>query len=131
MRVSTLLTVVLSLGAAGACLCVESSSAAESAKPPVDFAKAKVVYDERCGTVCHAKGGIGTFNLEKRIGAENSILAERTNLSVELIEHVVRHGIASMPYLTRAELPDSELKLISAYLTRPAEQRKQANAGSP
>lgn len=124
MRVRTLLTVTLSLGASLAWLGVQSSSAAEGAKPAVDFAKAKLVYDERCGTVCHAKGGIGTFNLEKRLGAENAILAERTNLSVELVEHVVRHGIASMPYLTRAELPDSELKLISAYLTRPAEQRK-------
>ena len=124
MRASTLLTVALSLTATLVCLGVKTSGAAERAKPAIDLAKAKVVYDQRCGTVCHAKGGIGTFNLEKRLGAENSILAERSNLSVELIEHVVRHGIASMPYLTRAELPDSELKLISAYLTRPAEQRK-------
>jgi mono/diheme cytochrome c family protein len=124
MRVSTLVSVTLTLGATFAWFGVQSSGAAERAKPAVDLAKAKVVYDARCGTVCHAKGGIGTFNLEKRLGAENSVLADRSNLSVELIEHVVRHGIASMPYLTRAELPDSELELISAYLTRPAQQRK-------
>lgn len=123
MRVSRLLTVTMSMSAV-MWFGVQNSRAAESAKPAVDFAKAKAVYDARCGTVCHAKGGIGAFNLERRLGAENSILAERTNLSVELVEHVVRHGIASMPYLTRAELPDSELKLISAYLTRPAAQRK-------
>jgi cytochrome c5 len=125
MRVATQVSVTATLVATFAWFGVQSSAAAESAKPPVDFAKAKAVYDARCGTVCHAKGGIGTFNLEKRLGAENSVLADRTNLSVELIEHVARHGMASMPYLTRAELPDSELKLISAYLTRPAEQRKQ------
>ena len=121
MRASTLI-VTLWVNAALACA-AQIGSAAERTEPAVDFAKAKVVYDERCGTVCHAKGGIGTFNLQKRLGAQHAILAERTNLSVELIEHVVRHGIASMPYLTRAELPDSELKLIGSYLTRPASRR--------
>jgi hypothetical protein len=122
MKPSTLLTAALSLTAAVLLLSAPDSLAAERVK--VDYAKAKAVYDERCGSVCHAKGGIGTFNLERRIGAENSVLEERTNLNADLIRHVVRYGVASMPYLTRAELPDAELELIVAYLTRPAKQRK-------
>lgn len=118
MRLSTYICATLG------CLLAQCAVAAETPMGADDFAKAKALYDERCGTVCHAKGGIGTFNLERRLGAENSILAERTDLNAALIEHVVRHGINSMPYLTRAEVPDAELKLISAYLLRPAEQRK-------
>jgi hypothetical protein len=123
MRSSVLLVAAMSVTAAVLYLGAQGSGAAERAKR-VDYAQAKAVYDERCGTVCHAKGGIGTFNLERRLGAENAILEERTNLNTDLIRHVVRHGIASMPYLTRAELPDPELELITAYLTRPAQQRK-------
>ena len=67
---------------------------------------------------CHGERGHATTLLGKRVGAENAILERRTNLSAELIRHVVRRGINSMPVYRRAELSDRELDLIAAYLTR-------------
>jgi mono/diheme cytochrome c family protein len=82
----------------------------------------KALFDARCG-ICHAKGGIGTSMLGKRLGEEHSLLATRTDIPSALLEHVVRNGINSMPVFTRVELTDAELQLISAYLTRPAQAR--------
>ncbi|MCC7463491.1 MAG: cytochrome c [Gammaproteobacteria bacterium] len=79
----------------------------------------KMLLDTRCG-ICHAIGGTGTFMLARRLGDERSLLAERTDLTAELVTHVVRHGINGMPVFTRVELSDAELALVIAYLTRRA-----------
>jgi (+)-pinoresinol hydroxylase len=77
----------------------------------------RALFNESC-SFCHGERGHATTLLGKRLGAENAMLERRRNLSVELIRHVVRHGINSMPWYRRAELSDRELASIAAYLTR-------------
>ena len=61
--------------------------------------------------------------LGRRLGKDKALLAARTDLSAEYIKKITRVGINSMPPHTRIEVPDSELDLIAAYLTRPASER--------
>jgi hypothetical protein len=56
--------------------------------------------------------------LGRRLGKERAMLEHRTDLLPELIRHVVRHGIVSMPPLTRVEVTDAELDAIIRHLTR-------------
>jgi mono/diheme cytochrome c family protein len=89
------------------------------------LARGKVLFHAKCG-YCHLQGGTGTIMLGFRLGKDKALLEDRTDLSTSYIEHVARAGIGSMPRLTRIEVPDSELKSIAAYLTRPASARGAA-----
>lgn len=90
-----------------------------------DIAKGKTLFHAKCG-YCHLAGGTGTMMLGFRLGKDKSLLENRSDLTATYIEHVARSGIGSMPRLTRIEVPDSELKSIAAYLTRPASARDAA-----
>lgn len=105
---------------------VAGEDAAGAAPLPGELARGRVLFDVHCG-ICHAAGGTGTFMLGRRLGADHALLARRTDLGPELIRHVVRHGINSMPVFTRVELSDAELALLAAYLARPAEFRQDGN----
>lgn len=76
------------------------------------------LFHDRCG-YCHLPGGTGTFMLGRRLGKDKALLEDRTDLSPDYIQHVVRAGIGSMPPHTRIELPGSELDSVTEYLTRP------------
>ena len=82
-----------------------------------ELSGAERVYQTRCG-VCHDRGGMGQLALKQRLGVERSILTERTDLTPSLIQHVVRRGFLSMPAITRVEVSDAELEVLSAWLTR-------------
>ena len=90
-----------------------------------DLEKGKTLFHAKCG-YCHLVGGTGTMMLGFRLGKDKSLLENRTDLTATYIEKVARSGIGSMPRLTRIEVPDSELKLIATYLTRPASARDTA-----
>lgn len=83
------------------------------------------LFHAKCG-YCHLQGGTGTIMLGFRLGKDKALLENRTDLRADYIRHVARAGIGSMPRLTRIEVPDSELDLIAAYLTRPASARGAA-----
>lgn len=85
----------------------------------------KTLFHAKCG-YCHLEGGTGTTMLGKRFGKDRALLENRTDLRADYIKHVVRSGIGSMPRHNRIEVPDSELDLIAAYLTRPASARGAA-----
>lgn len=85
----------------------------------------KTLFHSKCG-YCHLQGGTGTIMLGFRLGKGKALLEDRTDLRADYIRHVARAGIGSMPRLTRIEVPDSELNLIAAYLTRPASARGAA-----
>ena len=76
------------------------------------------VFSHRCG-MCHREGGTGTFILARRLGAAQSLLEQRTDLKPEYIRHVVRWGLVNMPRLSRVEVPDADMDVLVAYLTRP------------
>lgn len=82
-----------------------------------DQRQGRQLFNESC-VFCHGERGHATALLAKRLGTENAILEQRTNLTPELIRHVVRRGINSMPWYPRAELSDRQLAMITAYLTR-------------
>lgn len=82
----------------------------------------RALFNARCG-YCHLAGGTGTLMLGRRLGKDKSLLASRTDLSADYIKKITRVGINSMPPHTRIEVPDSELDLIAAYLTRPESER--------
>ena len=82
-----------------------------------DEAADKQAFDARCAK-CHAQSGTGTFMLGRRLGKDKAMLERRNDLPPELIRHVVRNGIVSMPAITRVEVTDNELESITRYLTR-------------
>jgi mono/diheme cytochrome c family protein len=79
------------------------------------------LFARKCA-ICHGPGGTGTLMLGLRLGKEHALLAERTDLTPALVRAIVRSGQRSMPPFTRVELPDGELTLIAAWLSRSASQ---------
>ena len=77
----------------------------------------KALFTRECG-ICHLQGGTGTFMLGRRLGEANAMLEARRNLTAPYVKRVVRYGLNSMPRFTRAELPNSDLDAVAAYLTR-------------
>ncbi|MGA9885725.1 MAG: cytochrome c [Candidatus Acidiferrales bacterium] len=79
-----------------------------------------VQYQDYCA-VCHGEGvgKPGTLALQAKYkGAEPALLANRTDLTPQLIKTYVRNGISVMPFFRKTEISDAELDAIAAYLTR-------------
>jgi mono/diheme cytochrome c family protein len=98
------------------------------AKPAYDSAQkleeGNRLFHARCG-YCHLAGGTGTIMLGRRLGKDRALLESRTDLTADYVKKITRVGINGMPPHTRIEVTDSELELISAYITRPASARMQ------
>ena len=77
----------------------------------------EAVFLARC-QYCHVQLGPGTITLSRRLGPEDALLANRTDLTQDYVKTVVRNGLNTMPALTRVEVSDTELELIAEYLTR-------------
>lgn len=93
--------------------------------------RGREVFHERCAA-CHGQipeevfGPAflppmpGTQALQARYeGAVPAALEERTDLTPEFIETVVRDGLRSMPFFRPTELNDEDLEALTAYLTQP------------
>lgn len=93
------------------------ANAAGADELTVSQTKGQAIFRESCA-FCHGERGHATTLLAKRLGQENALLEGRTNLTPELIRHVVRRGINSMPWYRRAELSDQDLDLVTSYLLR-------------
>ena len=118
------LAIVIALGASLAAFCGTHIMAQEKAADASasKMAEGNALFQARCG-YCHLAGGTGTLMLGRRLGKDRALLAARTDLTAEYIKKITRVGINSMPPHTRIEVPDSELNLIVAYLTRPESER--------
>ena len=79
-------------------------------------ADGRQVFTHRCG-MCHREGGTGTFILARRLGKDQSLLEQRTNLAPDYIRYVTRWGLVNMPRISRVEVPDPDLDAIVTYLT--------------
>jgi len=77
----------------------------------------KRLYNHIC-VYCHSPGVWGTNRLSKRMDKEHAVLENRTDLSADAIQTIVRTGIGSMPPLRKSELTDADVSAIAAYLTR-------------
>jgi mono/diheme cytochrome c family protein len=118
------LAIVIALGSLLAAFGIAGLRAQEKAREvsASKIADGKALFNARCG-YCHLAGGTGTLMLGRRLGKEKALLAARTDLNAEYIKKITRVGINSMPPHTRIEVPDNELDLIAAYLTRPESER--------
>ena len=79
----------------------------------------KRLFNHTC-VYCHGPGVWGTNRLSKRMDKEHALLENRTDLSPDAIQAIVRNGIGSMPPLRKTELSDADVAAIVAYLTRKA-----------
>jgi (+)-pinoresinol hydroxylase len=82
--------------------------------------KGYVQYQDYC-SMCHGEGPgrPGTMALQAKYkGAEPALLADRRDLTPELIKMYVRNGISIMPIFRKTEISDADLDAIVAYLTR-------------
>lgn len=101
-------------------------AAAQTAAPAATAAHASLdgeaLFNARCG-YCHLEGGTGTMMLERRLGKDKALLGRRTDLQADYVKAVARHGLNSMPTITRVEVPDEELDRIAAFI---ASSKKKA-----
>ena len=97
------------------CATLIVAMSAGAAEPSAEQGRAS--FAKHCAA-CHGERGFATTRLEKRLGKDQAMLERRTDLSPALINHVVRHGIGSMPWFTRVELSDADTAAIGIYLTR-------------
>jgi mono/diheme cytochrome c family protein len=76
------------------------------------------VYQKWCYP-CHGPGSDkpGTASLQQR-GQKPAVLADRTDLTAQVIKTFVRHGVYYMPIFRKTEVSDADLDAIAAYLTR-------------
>jgi cytochrome c5 len=76
------------------------------------------VFDHYC-TYCHGSSdGPGTIQLGRTRGKDQALLTQRTNLSADYIEYVVRHGLRSMPPFVPSDLTEAKLKALVAFLAK-------------
>ena len=76
---------------------------------------------ERWCAACHAAGDDfpGTVALRAKYkGAVPEVLAERQDLSPDLIKYYVRNGVSIMPTFRKTEISDAELNELANYLTK-------------
>lgn len=113
---------VTSAGLFAASVYAQTTSAGSNAAPGLTAAPqanaaqaGAAVYRQKCA-FCHDKGQTGTLMLGKRLGEAQSLIAQRTDLTGDYVEFVVRNGLLSMPAITRVEVTDAELAHLKTYL---------------
>jgi mono/diheme cytochrome c family protein len=104
----------------GAILMCLSGTALATDLPPEGAPPAgpgRELFAEKCG-MCHRATGMGTGLLSRRSPKGQEQLEARTNLGAAFVSTIVRHGVANMPALSRAEVSDAQLASIAGYLSR-------------
>ncbi len=115
MKPALLAGIILSVFLPGAGLAQDSGAGASE-----QIQHGEKLYQYWCAT-CHGRGPghPGTQALaEKYQGAVPDALADRTDLTPELVAVFVRAGISVMPFFRKTEISDLELADIGAYLSR-------------
>jgi cytochrome c5 len=78
---------------------------------------AEALFVEKCG-MCHREMGMGTVILARRMDPAKAMLEKRTDLPADLVVSAARNGIGNMPRISRGEVSDAQLKVISEYLAK-------------
>jgi mono/diheme cytochrome c family protein len=103
---------------AGLLLAAASTMAlAVTPTPPSPSPDGRALFLGKCG-YCHLPMGPGTVTLQRRLSAEQALLANRADLQAAYVKVVVRHGLNSMPAINRAEVSDPELDAIARWLEK-------------
>jgi cytochrome c553 len=86
--------------------------------------RAEALFVEKCG-MCHRQMGMGTVILARRMDPKVAMLETHTDLTTDYIRTATRQGTGNMPRLSRAEVSDTQLATITAYLTEPKAKAKK------
>lgn len=123
---------------AGLCSCAAQVSKVVPAQTPSPAARPSDaiareggdVFSRRC-EACHAEGREhpGAMRLEIDRGKDRAVLLTRNDLNAEYVKVIVRNGYLSMPPFRAAEISDTELDALGAYVsqrgTRPRTQSQE------
>lgn len=102
---------------------VLSSQLQAQAPDATKLRKGLQVYEYWCAT-CHAPSTVnskypGTEALKNKYeGRVPGALAQRTDLTPEMVQYFVRNGVSVMPQFRKTEVGDADFATISAYLMR-------------
>lgn len=106
---------IMLLGASASCVANDT---------PIE--RGREVFDHNCAS-CHGPG-IGNPGLRYKPGTDAlrakykgelpALLADRTDLTPEMVAFFVRNGVSIMPFYRKTEISDSDLKALGAYLSR-------------
>jgi len=99
-------------------------------KPPIDVACDALIeigrtsYQQWCvschGAGRHTPGKMALhFNYQGQVRA---VLTEREDLTAEIIDYYIRHGVSVMPSFRKTEISDQESRAIAAYKNRSVSQ---------
>jgi mono/diheme cytochrome c family protein len=77
----------------------------------------QAVFTKHCSH-CHAPGldRPGTLQLSVTRGEAYALLEQRTDLNVDYIKYIVRHGLKTMPGFKPTTLTEPELDALADYL---------------
>jgi cytochrome c5 len=78
---------------------------------------AEALFVEKCG-MCHREMGMGTVILARRMDPAKAMLERRNDLPADFVISAARHGIGNMPRISRGEVSDAQIKIISDYLAK-------------
>ncbi len=101
-------------------LVVLTAGSAAAAEPGGSAEHGKQVFDHWCAP-CHAAGPemAGTQALATKYhGDEPAALEQRTDLTADVVQYSVRHGVTVMPFFRKTEISDTDLDDLSAYLVK-------------
>ena len=78
---------------------------------------AEALFVEKCG-MCHREMGMGTVILARRMDPAKAMLERRNDLRADFVISAARNGIGNMPRISRGEVSDAQIKIISDYLAK-------------
>ena len=95
-----------------------SSATVDSSSETTSGSDGEAIFGEYCRG-CHdaGEGHPGTMRLAVRLGSENSVLRQRSDLPPEYVKIIIRNGFEMMPAFRPTEIPDAELDALAAYVS--------------
>ena len=78
----------------------------------------KGVFDHYCAQCHGSSDGTGTLQLRRTRGNDRALLTERSDLTPDYIEYIVRHGLRSMPPFVPSDLTATQLAALEKFLAK-------------
>lgn len=97
--------------------CTAPVNADEAEWSLLTYTDGENLFGEKCG-MCHRESGMGTGLLARRMDPQLALLENREDLNQAFVSTVVRNGLNNMFPLSRGEVSDDQLAVISAYLAK-------------
>jgi len=103
---------------AGPALALLGASLGSSLGAAAADSSGQEVFAHYCAA-CHGSAdGTGTMQLARTRGPQRALLAERTDLTAQYIDYVVRHGLKAMPPFVPSDLDDGKLRALDSFLAK-------------